>query len=81
MKTYEQTARDKNTELTFTELPKKARVITIAQKYFRGVEDITREFSSHGAIKALLGQPKHFLAVKLANTWICPERKLLLTKS
>ena len=77
--TYQQTARDA-AEVTFTEFPRTKRVIQLARDSFGQIEDVTKEFTEHSEIAAWLGPLKTRLAITLADTFLCPERKLLMSK-
>jgi hypothetical protein len=50
----------------------------LAGRAFNQIEDVTREFLRHPQMRELLGPPRHALAMALANTWVCREKKLLL---
>ena len=78
-KTYLRTA-DRQEDVSFTEFPKIKRVRTLARRALFEVEDVTREFLRDDRMKALLGAMKQRIAIALARTWICPERKFLLHK-
>lgn len=67
-------------KLIFTEIPKVRKVKQIVVRNFSRYEDITREFAGHQLIRDSMGRIKYTLAISLSNTWICPERKLLLFK-
>lgn len=64
-------------QVSFTEFPKASEVRRLASAAFKEVEDVTREFLDSPAMREKLGGA-HGLALLLADTWVCPERKLLL---
>lgn len=65
-------------QVSFTEFPKTAEVLRLARSAFSEVEDVTREFLEAPAMRAAVGRTRYQLALALADTWVCPERKLLL---
>ncbi len=78
-KTYQNT-NENNKELTITEIPSCRTVIDLASRNFSIIEDITGEFLEHPLMQKSLGKLKSGIAGMLINSWICPERKLLLRK-